>query len=145
MKPLSGRAWSAGYAFHAFNVVMTDKEFSFSRLHVPSPAAGSNVSAVCTQHLHESVINGVLQGRKQTDPRGASALCNVRMWEVASSVVESIETYALQDKSKLSTYRRIKNSELFEDRRGVKEEAKAEVLKGWVRNVKDDFEVQSWS
>ncbi len=145
MEPVSGRNWNAGYAFHAFNVVTTEKEFAFSRRRVPSPAAGSNLSAVCTPHLQECLINGVLEGRKQTDPSGGSALCNAHMWRVASNVMALIDMPILQNILQLSTYRRMKDSEAFEDRRQVKEETKNEALSGWVRNVEDDFKVQPGS
>ena len=142
---MSGRKWNAGYAFHAFNVLTTDKEFAFSRRLVSSPAAGSNLSAVYTPHLQECLINGVLQGRKQTDSRGGSALCNAQMWRVASSVAARMGIPILQDVLQLPSYRGLKSSETLEDRKQVKEETKIEALKGWVRNIEDDFEVPSVS
>lgn len=145
MKPVSGRTWNAGYEFHAFHVVTTVEEFAFSRRRASSPVAGSNLSAVCTPNLQESLINGVLEGRKQTDPRGGSALCDAHLWRVASNAMGSIKTPMLQNILQLSTYRRIKDSEAFEDRRQVKEQTKTEALSGWIRNVEDDFEVQPGS
>ncbi len=145
MKPVSGRVWNAGYAFRPFVVLATDQEFDFSRRRVSSPAAGSNVSAVYAPRMQESLINGVLQGRKQTDRRGGSALCNANMWNVASSVMAMMEISALRELSLLSTYRGMKNSEALEDRRGVKEETKIEALSGWIRNIEDDFEIQQGS
>ena len=139
MKPLSERTWNAGYAFHAFSVRTTNKEFAFSRRLIPSPAAGSNLSAVYAPKLQESLINGVLQGRKQNDPRGASALSNARMWKLTSSVLALVGAVELKEALQLSSYRRIKDAEAFRDRRCVKEETKTEALQGWVRNVDDGF------
>lgn len=142
MEPMSSRTWNGGYAFHAFNVVTTEREFAFSRRRVPSPAAGSNLSVVYTPRLQECLINGVLEGRKQTDPSGGSALCDAHMWRVASNVMALIDMPILQNILRLSTYRRMKNSEAFEYRKQVKDETKNEALSGWVRNVEDDFGVQ---
>ena len=43
---------------------------------------GCNISGVWTLGLQETLINGVLQGRKQTDPKGASALSKAKIWEL---------------------------------------------------------------
>ena len=142
MKPLSDKTWNAGYAFHAFDVLTTDKEFTFSRRSVSSPAAGSNLSAVYTPWVQEFLINGVLQGRKQTDSRGGSALCNVRMWKAASKVVPWTKTPETLIMVQMPTYRELKEAEILAARRQVKEEARTEALKGWIRNVDDDFGVR---
>ena len=142
MESMSGRVWNADYAFHPFSVLATDKEFDFSRRNVSSPAAGSNVSAVYTPHVEESLINGVLQGRKPTDPRGGSAFSNARMWKAASSVMTMMEISALRELSQFSTYREVKGSKSLADRRQVKEQTKIVALRGWVRNIEDDFDVQ---
>ena len=142
MKPMSDRTWNAGYAFHSFSVITTDKEFAFSRRIVPSPATGSNLSAVYTPHIQESLINGVLQGRRQTDPKGASALSNVKMWKLASDILALVDIPGLREALQLSTCRKIKDSKVFEERRRVKEETRTEALKRWIRNVDDEFEVQ---
>ena len=143
MKPVSDKTWNTGYAFHAFDIRTTDKEFAFSRRNISSPAAGSNVSAVDTPlSVQESLINGVLQGRRQTDPQGGSALCNAHMWEVASKIVAWTKTPELLITMQIPTYRRLKEAKLLTERRQVKEETRAEALKGWVRNVEDNFGVQ---
>ena len=142
LEPVSNKTWNAGYAFHAFDVRTTDEEFAFSRRSVSLPAAGSNLSAVYNPWLQESLINGVLQGRKQNDPRGGSALCNALMWKAASKVVAWTKTPDLLITMRIPTYRELKEADVLAERRQIKEETRAEALKGWVRNVNDDFDVR---
>ncbi|KAI1460086.1 adenosine deaminase/editase [Annulohypoxylon moriforme] len=128
--------------------------------------APSNISLAWTSSgLEEATLGGVLQGRKQStaDARGASFASRRRMWGRAVEVVDlllsnpisSIVSSKDGDKEEgevgegevdadirkvlgAKTYGEVKESALLEARRRVKKEARAEALKGWVRNLGDE-------
>ena len=104
-------------------------------------ARGSNISAVYHPGLHETLINGVLQGRKQFDARGASALCNTRMWKVVVQVAVAVLGSPLPERFYFGQYQQLKESDALEHRREVKKEVRRESLRGWIRNEGDDFEL----
>lgn len=107
----------------------------------PNSAKASNISAVHTSGLQETLINGVLQGHKQFDPKGGSALCNTQMWTVFSQVVARLQWPPLQTVSSFETYRQLKDSELLANRQMMKQEVRNCALKGWIRNEVDDFDL----
>ena len=134
MLPVVGSTWSAGYGFQPFRVENTEITFQYSRRAAGTNLNGcksSNISAVWTQCHQETLINGVLQGRKQTDPKGASALSGLRMWMLLLETVGLIDAPGLRYIIKLSSYLDMKNSPDLKHRRCVKEEVKSEALKGW--------------
>lgn len=107
-----------------------------------------NVSAVYTPHFQETLVNGVLQGRKQLDPNGASILCRKRTWNAVAEVISLMGSTPLQDMiSEGGTYLTIKNLSNDDDdaflgrRAAVKKDAIALALRGWVPNDVDDFSV----
>ncbi|KAH7135641.1 adenosine deaminase/editase [Dendryphion nanum] len=133
------KGWMGGYAFTPFEVKTTKREFGFSRR-----CAGvqklipCNISAVYTPHFQETLIGGVLQGRKQFDPRGASRLCRNGMWkavmQVAGLVVGAEGLGSLRGRS----YGEVKRGKGLEWRRRVKEDVRGRGLVGWVRNEGDE-------
>lgn len=144
MKHVANRSWSGGHTFRPFQVKPTDRNFSYSRRTIAFPsevARGSNVSAVYHPRLHETLINGVLQGRKQFDVRGGSALCNARMWRVVVEVAVAVAGSSLPEKMFFGRYQQLKESDALEHRREVKKEVRLEALRGWIRNEGDDFEL----
>ena len=90
-------------------------------------------------------MNGVLQGRKQFSPQGASVLCKKRMWKAVAEVVALLGSPALQKTQSHTTYLLLKNDELLRERRKVKEEVRSEALQGWSRNGGEDFSLLSSS
>ncbi len=140
MHSLHGKSWDDAFAFYPFIVIATAVEFELSRQAAHGRSAtikGSNISAVHTSHNQEILINGVLQGRGQGDPRGASMLSRKCMADAvfqASSLLPS-PLEGLQ----CSSYKQLKGSRRLDGRRLVKAEATTEALKGWVRNGVDDF------
>lgn len=153
MAPLTGRGngagegeWEGGYRFQGFRIRGTGREFEFSRRAQAEGREGteglefvpSNLAAAWTPYGDESLIGGVLQGRKQFDARGASMLCRKRMWELASEVAGLVDVLAVSQVLRLGSYELVKSSGLLEGRRKVKEEVKERALKGWVRNEGDD-------
>lgn len=139
MKAVKDRTWAGGYVFTPFEVQTTGKGFAYSRRSADAETdklVASNMAvAWSTNGLEESLIGGVLQGRKQLDPRGASSVSRKKMGALALeiAVVLDCSERLLEGQS----YQDVKDGDLLMSRRQVKEETRAEALKGWVRNVGD--------
>lgn len=136
--------WSGGYSFSPFKFCKTDIEFEFSRRKALSSAPamkGSNICAVWTPGLQESLINGVLQGRRQFDVRGGSALCNARMCNLEDRLLTLLDKPLLICIQGNIRYERLKECNLLQNRRKVKDDVRRHALKGWIRNSGDDFEL----
>ena len=129
----------AGYAFRPFEVRTTDREFQYSRRSIPPPnkPVPSNLSAVYTPRFQETLIGGVLQGRKQFDPRGASLICRKSIWKAVMEVGALTAVPALIETLKGSTYMDVKESEVLIARKEAKKVVRERVLKGWVANKGD--------
>ena len=144
MKPVAEKMWEGGYRFRPFQVRTTAREFGFSRKSLRStsgPLTGSNVSAVWTPILEETLINGVRQGRKQNDPRGASAICRLRTCGAVMVVLKALAMPAFTHLATSSRYSDLKQADMLNQRRIVKEDVTGEALAGWIPNVIDDFEI----
>lgn len=144
MKPVISSTWPGNYAFHPFEVRTTNTEFAFSRRSTGLPHAelkGSNISCVSVPGVQETLINGVLQGRKQVDPRGASAVCRRTMWKAVVEVIALLEVPALHKVLSHSTYASSKEDDMLKDRSYVKHVARSQALTGWIRNAGGDFEL----
>ncbi|KAL9124474.1 MAG: hypothetical protein Q9217_006201 [Psora testacea] len=142
MAPVSGKDRPSGYAFLPFTVASTDHDLYISRksaLNKSDTIKGSNVSAVWTPYAQETLINGVLQGRKQGDPKGASMLSRRKLAELTCTVAASCRIPEVEDVALCNSYRAIKNSLRLSGRRLVKGDVTKEALEGWVKNVEDDF------
>lgn len=146
MKPAAGCQWPGGYAYRPLDVRTTDLEFAHSRRSKPTPSTElrtSNISAVFNPHVQEALILGRLQGRQKLDPKGASAICSKRMWKTVLQVFVAMGMpRLLQTVSEPTTAKKLKESELFAGRQRVKDDVRAEALKGWVRNDGDDFVIE---
>ena len=145
--------WSeAGYAFKPFEVGTTGREFEYSKRAAIAASQGtsaalvaSNLSALYTPHKHEVLINGVLQGRKQFDPRGASSASRRRVSEAVADVAQAVQDPTensnmahLARSTKKRSYAELKGSELLEGRERVKRDVREMALEGWKRNLGDD-------
>ncbi|KAF7560736.1 hypothetical protein G7046_g3399 [Stylonectria norvegica] len=141
MKPMVGREWPGGYSFKAFSVETTDLEFEYSKRSVQARSANisaSNLAAAWSQSGHEeTIIGGVIQGRKPFHAKGASRMSRRSMWETAQALAETIGDEGSETAAYLSsgTYRDVKNGPLLEARRLVKDDARSTALAGWVRNL----------
>lgn len=134
MLPVVGSNWLGGYGFHPFRVETTGIAFHNSRRAAGTNVdgcRGSNISAVWTPHLEETLINGVLQGRKQTDRKGASALSRVQIWKFLLDTINLFDIPTLRNTLELPTYPEMKVSQGLRDRRHVKIDVKKEALEGW--------------
>jgi tRNA-specific adenosine deaminase 1 len=138
MKELTGMDWENGYSFRPFEVRTTGREFSFSRrqtLIAGDKLVPSNISVSLTPHQFETLIGGVLQGRKQGDIKGASRVCKSRMWKLALEVSELVGASQVKRCLNLDKYVDVKRDRLLDERRRVKDNVRHEVLDGWVRNL----------
>ena len=131
MRSVARASWSGDYAFRPFNVKTTTVEFPFSRRSTASIRKGSNITAVWTPHAQETLVNGVLQGRKQSDPRGASTISRTKLLSKFLEITSMPSLFERENFLKMCSYKETKNSELLADRREVKNKAKEEALKGW--------------
>ena len=152
MKDLKGKQWDGGYRFKEFDVKTTNREFKYSRrqvLSVGEKLVPSNISASwiasqsSTQGQLETLIGGVLQGRKQYDIRGAGRACKRRMWKLAIEIAALAAVPTVERCLRLATYGEVKSSECLELKRRVKDDVREKALRPWVRNAGgDDFVVQ---
>ncbi|GAB7340023.1 hypothetical protein MBLNU457_6527t2 [Dothideomycetes sp. NU457] len=119
--------WSGGFAFKPFNVVGTSYDFKFSRQLEAgiTKVVPSNLATIAYGSTQETLINGVLQGRKQLDPKGASSLSRRRMWETTVAVAGS----------SAPTYDMFKRANT--ERSKVKDQTRTLALHGWIQNTGD--------
>lgn len=129
-----------GYDFKPFEVETTMREFQYSRRTGDQIAAiPSNISALATPLQQEILINGVLQGRKQFDPKGASCVSRRSMWRDVVDVLSVAEQTALkEEEAGGTTYGDMKMSRQLEGREKVKRQIRELHLRGWQRNFGDE-------
>jgi tRNA-specific adenosine deaminase 1 len=136
MKALKG--WEGtrdGHKFRPFDVRTTGRKFAYSAQ--GAEAGGSNLSALYTPRRQEILVNGVLQGRKQFDIRGASITSRRGLWKLALEVAVMAGIPAVLGTLDKTTYMMAK--ECGNDARKVaKEMALEKALMGWKRNERDD-------
>lgn len=135
-------SWGGGYTFRAFAVEPTAREFRWSRRRVTAPdtPVPSNLSAVWTPAWQETLIGGVLQGRKQSDPRGASRLCRRRGWALAVQIAAMLgaEGRWRYEPGQTERYGDMKRSRAFVARNQVKADMKMTGLQGWLGATGDE-------
>jgi tRNA-specific adenosine deaminase 1 len=131
--------WQGGYKWQPFDVKPTQREFQWSRRGIAAheKAVASNLSAVHTPSWQETLIGGVLQGRKQMDPRGASRICRRSVWSLAVQVAGIAGAPAVLEMLRRGIYGEVKDAEHLADRRKVKEDVQKHGLGGWVPNNGD--------
>ena len=140
------QSWRGGYRWQPFHVKPTERDFIWSRRRVAAneKALASNLSAAWTPSWQETLIGGVLQGRKQTDPRGASKICRRSAWSLAVQIATIAGAPAVLEALTKATYFEIKDGAVLEARRKVKKETQKRGLGGWVKNEGDaDFSLDA--
>jgi len=125
----------AGHQFRPFDVRTTGRKFAYSAQ--GAEAGGSNLSALWTPKRQEILVNGVLQGRKQFDIRGASITSRMRLWKLALEVAVAVGVPAVLRSLDRATYGQAKES-AHDDRKQAKDMALKTALTGWKRNERDD-------
>ncbi|KAF7548088.1 hypothetical protein G7Z17_g7290 [Cylindrodendrum hubeiense] len=140
MKQVVGRQWPGGYFFKEFVTETTDLEFEYSKRTIQArsdKAAASNLASAWSQSgVEESMIGGVLKGRKPFNPQGASRMSRRSMWETSRDLADSLgqQYSSTAEYLRSGTYRDIKKGLLLEDRRRVKDDVRQTALTGWVKN-----------
>ena len=138
---VQGRWEESGYGFRPFEVKSTGREFEYSRRSNTSTTASggepvpSNLSVLNTPGRQELLINGVLQGRKQFDPKGASCVSRRSLWRAV------VDVALLADVTCLGTecsYEEVKEDARLDGRRRVQRDVRDLALKGWRRNTGDE-------
>lgn len=142
MRPVAGKQWEGGYAFNPFSVETTTIEFEYSKRSVQARAekiSASNLAAAWSSSgFEETIIGGVIQGRKPFDEKGASRMSRRVMWMEARVVADELDMHPeLQNYLRLNSYYDVKNGTLLAQRRGVKSDVREIALKGWVQNEGD--------
>jgi tRNA-specific adenosine deaminase 1 len=134
----------AAFRFRPFRVRTTNRRFAWEK---SEDCVASNLSAVVVaaatgrEKSHQEVlINGVLQGRKMSDPRGASVLSRRRMWEAVLEVAEKTHLVGLNKdlRAERRTYEYVKKLPESSAREQMKTEVRSKALVGWARNIGDD-------
>lgn len=100
-------AWSGGYAFHPFAVETTDHVFEWSREAVRTRArrgisASSVAAAWSASGVEESIIGGVLQGRKPFQEKGASRMSRRHLWKAASKLADLMDDGYCENRDQLN-------------------------------------------
>ena len=143
MEEAQSRKWDGDYHFREFAILTTRKEFRYSRrqaLVCGEKLMSSNISTswmaqpLTRMGTLETLIGGVLQGRKQYDVRGASRVCKRRMWKLAVAIAGLAAIPTIEEGLQMATYGEVKKSHYLKNRRNVKEEVITGALKGWLRN-----------
>ncbi|KAH8171862.1 adenosine-deaminase (editase) domain-containing protein [Sarocladium implicatum] len=139
MKPLSGMSWDDSYRFAPFEVATTTLEFEYSKTSVQARSkkvSASNLAAAWTiSGLEETILGGVVQGRKAFDVKGASRLSRRGMWVEALKVEASLGHTTLLG---VAAYGDIKALPAVGMRAVVKAEVRSRALSGWIQNQGDD-------
>ena len=141
MKLIVHARWPDGFAFRPFNAIPSDVDFGFSRtagMKRGKVLKGSNVSAMWTPRVQQTLINGVLQGRRQDDPQGASSICRRRMWETFRRLAIQLYDTELMELAQKGEYIEVKSHMTLHDRRNLKAAAIEEALQGWTPNEGDN-------
>ena len=131
-----------GYRYRPFEVRTTTREFKFGRRISPSAAitaiVPSNIASLTFGPNQETLINGVLQGRKHADPKGASSVSRRKMWSLALSIATLVGERAISHSLSRSTYRDMKQQHPLRAREAMKSAARLVALKGWKKNSGDE-------
>lgn len=128
----------AGHQFRPFGVRTTGRKFAYSAQ--GAEAGGSNLSALWTPRRQEILVNGVLQGRKQFDIRGASITSRRGLWKLALDVAFKAGIPAVLGTLDKLTYATAKDCG-NDTRKEAKDTALEKALMGWRTNERDD----AWS
>jgi len=143
------REMGAGFAFRPFDVTTTRRVFEYGKqlaagVEAQRNTVPSNLSVLYTlgcgerSGRQEILTNGVLQGRKQLDPKGASCASRRRMWEGVVDVLRAAGVGTLAERVQKGTYAQMKGSEQLAPRKRVKRDVLETSLKGWKANLGDD-------
>lgn len=139
LKPVSQSEWGDGYVFKPFKVRTTGLTFEFSKTSVDQRGgklSASNLAAAWTASgVEETILGGVVQGRKAFDVKGASRMSRRALWSKGRQLDELWEG---QHCLSVQAYRDIKELPALAARASVKAEVRGKALTGWIRNEGDE-------
>lgn len=132
-------AWASGYGWRPFAVTTTGTDFPWSRKGAAEgeEAVPTVPAIIWTPDLSEVLVNGVLQGRKLFDHRGASGLSRRMMW---LRLMRLCSLSGLTDQTTLldqNTYRDVKEQAALSGRRNLKKIVEEVALTNWIPNSSD--------
>jgi hypothetical protein len=138
--------WSGGFQYKPFQIRTTTAEFDFSRttdqrrvMFIPCSKSG-----VWYPYAQEVISSGVIQGRKVTDPRGASEISRRKMWQAVMRVLQILAHSDSKDDIHIhNDYRSLKADEQLLSRKIVKVDVTT-ALQGWTPNDGDDLFTLGW-
>ena len=131
--------WTGGYKFVPFSIMTTSEPFAYSRRIEPGTAEvlPSNLAIAVFGASQEVLINGVLQGRKQNDPKGGSAVSRRKLWQLGTRVANLLNDRDLSQTLGASVYNNIKACSALLPRMKVKQDVRQSALRGWQSNSGD--------
>lgn len=141
MKEFADKDWENGYSFKPFEIKPTSREFRFGKRQIipaEDKLVPSNISASWTPSHFETLIGGVLQGRKQGDIKGASRVSKIKMWKLALDISKLANATGIVECLEESNYISMKTNTLLGERINVKKDVRHGALVGWIRNVGGD-------
>ncbi|KAI6780063.1 uncharacterized protein J7T54_007539 [Emericellopsis cladophorae] len=119
----------------------TSVEFAYSKRSVTHTAEKISPSPLATawsaSGIAENIVNGVIQGRKVGDPKGASRMCRQQMWLLAQSLADQCHGPSLAAALRGATYAHVKADALLQSRGQVIADTQFFALKGWIKNSGD--------
>ncbi|GAO14546.1 hypothetical protein UVI_02032570 [Ustilaginoidea virens] len=126
---LADASWPGGYKFRAFAVETTREVFDLSRRSVGARAdkvAPSNLAAAWTcSGVEETILGGVVRGRRPFEEKGASSMSRRQVWMLARALSDA-----------LPCSRDVRRALAGQTQR-VKRQVRESALTGWVRNLGD--------
>ena len=142
VKNLVNASWPGGYRFRPLTVETTGEEFEYSRKCIRERSekiTPSNLAAAWSSSgVEETILGGVLQGRKPFDEKGASKMSRRKMWMAAREISSCLDgREELRQLLDSRTYKEVKDGELLADRRLVKQHVRDTALVGWIPNQGD--------
>lgn len=142
MSSVASKTWPGGYSFQPFNIETTDVEFEYSKRSVAARSgktSASNLAAAWSlSGAEESIIGGVLQGRKPFSHKGASRMSRRQMWQSSHDLAAQLRKWPeIRNTLSVSKYGNVKKGQLLAQRRQVKADVRSMALAGWIRNDGD--------
>ncbi|MCJ1307062.1 hypothetical protein MMC25_000708 [Agyrium rufum] len=142
---MADKTWPGGFGFRPFQVGSSKRVFGFSREAIASRTSDpkvSNLAALKTGNVQETVINGILQGRRQGDIRGASAVSRRRLLQATFEIISLLAIPRLLPTLTAGSYQQVKGLESLTGRRIVKKDVIERSLSGWLPNTVDYFSIE---
>lgn len=142
LKRLKDVETRGGYAFRPFKALTTSKEFQYSRRSLgpngeqPKP---SNIAMAWSPHHDETIIGGIRQGCKLSNPVKDEAASKTSRWKVW----QTIEADRKGESCIARDYAGIKAKKRLSSRRDAKKAIRSVMMQGkpWLSNIGDD----SWT